>query len=465
VGRWDRPGILPNNASGAAFRRNDYLTTCRRVLVWAVMIISAADFAFAQGYGGPSMLSRGGNRPGRRGRAPIDISAYGAIRGTFDTGLTPVQLQDDGTLASENAYGVQAEIGAYGTHSWKRSILGLDYRGDYRRTTRKSAYSGVNQAISLDLQTQLTKRWSLLLREAAGTTNRAFGGFAVPASTDLQSLNLVNSEVFDSRSYFSQTTATVGYRKSARTTLIGSADGFFVRRPDPRLVGVVGYRVNTGVDYRFNSRSSVLVSYTYLNYSYPSVHGGSIAHGLATTFTRAVTRSLSASVAVGAFRLKAFGTQSVTLSPEVAALLGQTTGFEAFTRRSWVPQVQASANYTLERSRLSLTYMTGISPGNGVYLTSQASSVAAGYSYTGLRKVSLGASTRYSRAKSRSVTIGDLETYSAGGGLNYRLASMMNLSCQADYRTFQSPGLHGREGVSLTLGLTVSPSRIPLSIW
>jgi hypothetical protein len=30
---------------------------------------------------------------------------------------------------------------------------------------------------------------------------------------------------------------------------------------------------------------------------------------------------------------------------------------------------------------------------------------------------------------------------------------------------FHSLGLHGREGYALTLGFTVSPTRLPLSIW
>jgi hypothetical protein len=436
------------------------------VFVWAaIMIIAAADVAFAQGYGGPSMLSRGGNRPGRRGRAPADIAVYGGLRGTAETGLTPVRLEDDGTIVKQTAYGIQAEIGAYGTHSWKRSILGLDYRGDYRRSTRRRTFNGVNQALSLDLQTQLNRRTAIIFRETGGTTNRAFGGFAASVASDLQSLNLANNEVFDSRSYFSQTTATVAYRQTARTTYIVSGDGFFVKRPDPRLVGVVGYRGSGAIEYRLNSRSTAGLAYNYVNFSFPRVHGGADAHGLAATFTRAVTRNLNLLFTGGVFRVESFGTQSIELSPEIAALLGQRTGFEAFNRKSWIPQIQTSANYTLERSRFSLAYVNGLSPGNGVYLTSQSRSVAAGYSFAGTRKLSLGASARHLRMKSESISIRDIRSSAAGGGVNYHLTSLLNLSSQIDYRTFRSPGLRGREGFAFVFGFTVSPSRIPLSIW
>jgi hypothetical protein len=49
--------------------------------------------------------------------------------------------------------------------------------------------------------------------------------------------------------------------------------------------------------------------------------------------------------------------------------------------------------------------------------------------------------------------------------MNYALTRLVNLSSQFDYRTFDSPGLQGREGVAFTLGISVSGARIPLSIW
>jgi hypothetical protein len=437
----------------------------RALLVSAAMLLTFADAADGQGYGGPSMLSRGGNRPGQRGRAPVDLVAYGGIRGFADSGLTGVRVNEAGNLEKQTRYGVQAEIGAYGTHSWSKTILGLDYRGDYRKTTRGRSFSGTNQALSIDLQHLVTRRLQLVFRETGGTTNRAFGGFASPAITDLDDLGIANDEVFDTRVYFSQTTGAVAYQRSARTAYIASGDVFFVKRPSNALVSVTGYRALGAYQYRLSRRNTVSGIYSYMKFNYNRVFGGTDIHGLGLRLERRASPNLTLRLTAGAYYLEAFGTQRVTLSPEVSAILGRPTGIEAFHRRRVIPQVEASATYALERSSMRVGYISGVSPGNGVYLTSQRQALSAGYSFTGIRKLSLGLSTSYSILSSKSLSVGELKTFRVGGGFNYSLARHLNLSSQADYRTYDSPAINGREGFSVTLGFTVSPSRIPLSIW
>jgi hypothetical protein len=440
----------------------------RRALILVMLITAAADMAIAQGYGGPSMLSRGGNRPGRRGRTPIGVSAYVAVRGTAESGLTPVRLDEDsGSLSYDRVYGVQVEGGAYGSHSWRRTTLGLDYRGDYRETTSSlySAYNGINQAISVELEHQPTPRISLMFREVGGTTNRAFGGFAAPAATHAQSLNLVNNEVFDTRSYFSTTTGAVAYRKSARTTLSLMGDGFFVKRPDPRLISNTGVRATAGVDYRTSRRSSVGTQYAFMRFSYPRAYAGATIHGLSISFARAVTRSVELSGSAGVLRLNTFGTQQVQLSPEVAAILGRSSGVEAFRSVAYLSQMSAGIVYTMERSIFSASISDGVTPGNGVYMTSRARTASIGYSFAGIRKLSAGLSANFTRMSSQGVVMGALQQFNAGGGINYVLTRMLNFSTQFDYRTFSSPGLSGREGYSLAIGISMSPARLPLGIW
>src|SRR3712207_3862364 len=94
---------------------------CAAALAVSAVGCLLPEVAFAQGYGGPSMLSRGGNTPGRRGRTPVDFTFYAALRGTVDTGLTPVALDPEtGDVQEDNPlYGVQAELGLYGSHAWK----------------------------------------------------------------------------------------------------------------------------------------------------------------------------------------------------------------------------------------------------------------------------------------------------------------------------------------------------------
>ncbi len=438
----------------------------KSIIINILAIVISAQVALPQGYGGPSMLSRGGNRPGQRGRAPVGFVVYGAVRGTLmESGLTPVQLEEDGTLVRDDTYGVQAEIGTYGTHSWRRTTLGLDYRGDYRYATYNSRYNGTNQALSLELLHTINRRTGVFFRQTGGTTNRAFGGFLAPSVTDPLSLNLTNDEVFDTRSYFAQTTAGVSYRSSARFTHTLSGDGFFTKRPDPRLISVWGYRASADSDYRITSRTTIGARYQYMIFEFPRAFSGSDMHGAAFKFSTRLTRNIDVNLMGGAIHLSTFGTQRVVLSPEVAALLGRLTGIEAYARTEWVPQFSGTVSYVLERSKFTAAYASILSPGNGVYLTSQRRAASVGYSFTGVRKLSMGISARYSQLISKASRERNLALIGGGGGLEYALTRHVNLSSQLDYRSFQSGGVRGREGFYFAVGLSVSPARIPLSIW
>jgi hypothetical protein len=437
----------------------------KRWAVLAALVCVSSQAAFSQGYGGPSMLSRGGNRPGQRGRAPVDIVVYGGVRGTIETGLTPVRLEEDGAVAEEKSYGVQVELGAYGTHSWRRTTIGLDYRGDYRQATRFAGYNGTNQALSLDLTHDASRRTRLFFRQTGGSTNRAFGGFVAPSVVDPNSFNLANNEVFDTRMYFSQTGAGVSYRTSARATYTLFVDGFFTKRPDRRLIGVAGYRGSAAAEYRVSGRTTVGGTYQYTSFEFKRAFGSAEMHGATLLLVRRFTRNIELNVSGGPAYLISTGTQRVQLSPEVAALLGRSAGVEAFRSKHWVPQVSATLSYALERSRLTGVYMSGVTPGNGVFLTSQMESVSLGYSFTGVRKLSLGTSARYSRMKSKGASLEDLNTVGGGLAANYAFARHLNLSSQFDYRKYRTAGVLGREGFLFTLGLTVSPARLPVSMW
>ena len=120
------------------------------ILVFASIILLVPTHLYSQGYGGPSLLSRGGNRPGQRGRAPVDFNFYGAVRGTYDTGLLAAQVDEAGNLMPVDSYGTQLEFGAYGAKAWKRTSVGLDYRGDYRKYNQARRFDGTNQSLSLD---------------------------------------------------------------------------------------------------------------------------------------------------------------------------------------------------------------------------------------------------------------------------------------------------------------------------
>lgn len=442
-------------------------TTCRTVvLLCSLLALGSFQEAYGQGYGGPSLLSRGGNRPGQRGRAPVEFTFYGAVRGTYDTGLLPVTLGTDGSITRRSVAGLQAEIGLFGGHAWRRSTLGVDYRGDWRKTNaRVNTYNGSNQALAVEFDHRLNRRLMLTVAEVAGTTNRAFGGFTAPAFVEVGQPGIPLNEIFDSRIYYLQNVASVTYTQTARLSYAGSGIAFFVRRENLRLVSINGTGGGGQVSYRLNRNETISATYNYLNVDFPRVYGQSQLHIFGGRYRRQLTRNWVIRADLGYFNARTIGTQAVVLSPEVAAILGRSTGVEAFRRSDWKPRVEVAANYTLERSNFYVAVNQGVTPGNGVYLTSTQRSVRAGYSYTGIRRLSLGLSAGYSQMESLAQTVGSFDSFQGGGGLNYRLGRFFDLSAQADYRTFTTSGVQGREGAAVAVGLAFRPGRFPLSIW
>lgn len=435
-----------------------------RFALLAVLCLSVAADLAAQGYGGPSILSRGGNRPGRRGRAPVDFTFYGGVRGTADQGLLGGTLED-GTVKPVDTYGGSAEIGLYGGHDWRRSSFGVDYRGDYRYNSRFKQFNGLNQAISLEYQQQLSRRFSFGLRETGGMTNRAFAGFAAPALADIGRPGVPLNEVFDVRTYYNQTGGWLAWRKSARMTAVVQGQGFFVKRQNASLINGQGYQGTGQILYRTSRRTEWGAQYQFLHLEFPRVYGGSDNHSVAGVLNRQFGRNWDLNVTAGVFRSTAYGTQQVKLSPEVAFILGRTTGFEAFRITRYLPQIDATASYTLQRSRFTASAQSGVANGNGVYLTTSRKAVQLGYSYSGIRRWSLGASAGYSRNDGLGLRLGNLTIFQSGGGASYKIAEHLDFSAQLDYRYFDSPGVQGRRGYSASVGLTYSTSRLPISIW
>lgn len=442
--------------------------TAEIVLLASILLLAPLE-VLAQvggGYAGPSLLSRGGNTPGRRGNAPVSFTYYGALRGMYESGVIAPVLDERGELNGVTLQGVQAELGAYGAKSWRRSSIGLDYRGDYRKTSPDiKSYNGTNQALSLDYTYQPTARMQIFVREEGGTTNRAFGGFSAPAFVNQQNPGIPTNEVFDARVYFNQTTGGVSYRKSARTQFTAEGVGFFIKRTHS-LISVQGYEAGGSVIHQLSRSHSIGARYDFIRFEYPKVYGGSDIHMLSLLYNRRMNRAWSIKLEVGAYEANTVGTQLVQLSPEIAAILGRETGLEAFDRTVVKPRVEATSSLAFKRSSWSTMFTSGPGAGNGVYTTSNQTSIHSGYSYAGFRKLSFGASAGYTKFDSLAVRIRkNYTTFQAGGGANYKLARHLDLSLQVDQRHFSAPGVPGRSGVGIALGLAYSPASIPLSIW
>lgn len=117
-------------------------------------------------------------------------------------------------------------------------------------------------------------------------------------------------------------------------------------------------------------------------------------------------------------------------------------------------------------SSLSANYQHGVTPGNGVYLTSQQDTGSAGYSYTGMRSWSLDTQVYYSDMASIGQQIGKYKTVSAGFGATRAINSRnMFLTLRFDARRYVAGSSFHRNAYNASLGFAYSPGDVPLRLW
>ena len=301
----------------------------------ALLAIAVASSCFAQigGFGGPSILSRGGAKPGQAGGQPVSFNFYAGISGSYNTGSVPLAINSDGEIGNIDLFGGTVNAGLTGSHAWRNSVLGVDYRGDFRKYSRHTYADGTEQAIDLQYTVQATRRITVHLSEIGGSSNFAYGSFISPTvALDPNLIAIPTNSIFDNRVYYFQSSASVSYRQSARMSFNFTGDGFTVHRASKLLVGVNGVRAGAQVLYQLSRRDQIGASYNFMHFDYPRAFGASDLHGVSLQYARRLRPGLQLSLGVGAFRVESLGSETVVLSPEVAAILGQTTGLQAVYR-------------------------------------------------------------------------------------------------------------------------------------
>src|SRR5437764_9141377 len=94
-------------------------------------------------YGGPAILARGG-APAAMSTPAISFRPFVEVAGLYDSGLAAVQVVNSaGELANLASFGVSLTWGISGTHSWRHTKVGLDYRGTYDHYTQQTAFGGM----------------------------------------------------------------------------------------------------------------------------------------------------------------------------------------------------------------------------------------------------------------------------------------------------------------------------------
>jgi hypothetical protein len=400
----------------------------------------------------------------------ISFRPFFEVSNVYDTGLSGVGIiNPQGGLANTAAYGVEATGGISGAHRWRRTTLGLDYSGSVRHYTRRTFFDGSDHSLLLGVTHQTSRHSSFTLRQSAGIFSRNFGLLGLPQTVpfDPTTTFVPTTDFFDNRTSYLSTQGDFTLQKSLRLSFNLGGSGFLARRRSSALYGVTGGGAHADVQYRVGRFTTIGANYTYTHFGFTRILSSTDIHGFAGTFAKQFTPRLELSGYVGLLRAEIQHLQNVPLDPVVAVIIGRSVGVTVAHRILHAPNVGARLSRTFRQGVAYLSGGRAISAGNGLFLTSEMTSVAAGYTYTGLRRWSFAAQASLQRGDSLANVLGGYNSY--GGGVQFRrqLGRAFHLSGRFNVRKYSSANFDGYNRLihRTTLGIGFSPGDVPLRIW
>lgn len=429
------------------------------------LLLVVAGALCAQDYEGPSILTRSGGTSTRGNQRRFKLRPFVTVEGIYDTAITALEPDTHTGLYKGGDYGVETSFGVYGHRSWRKTVLGLNYRGNYRHYARTKLYQGFDNILDVTIERVLSRRVMLLLHETGGSFSRSFGGYlsgVEPLTGNF--LQTPANEIFDVRTEFASTQADLTIEKSKRLSFDVGASGFLTRRRS--LFGVIGADAHGDAAYRLGRHRTVGGYYRFTHLGYNRAFGSADAQTVGLHYSQRLTRHWELMLKLGGSRMEILSLTRVQLDPVVARIIGVRTGIETLHQVRYIPEMQGSLTRLLKTGSLGFDYYRGFSPGNGLYLASTAEGARARYSYTGSRYWNFGADMGYDHYGSMVQSIGAFRTVRAGVGFTRNLSRSLHTTGRFEYRKMninQSSFL--RSGYRAAVGLAFSPGDVPLSLW
>jgi hypothetical protein len=325
----------------------------------------------------------------------------------------------------------------------------------------------------LSIKHQFTRHIYIDLRNSAGmfSTDSGLSALQQAISYDPAQSTLPTTDFFDNRTLYLSTQADLIYQRSARLSFDFGGDGFINRRRSSDLYGVTGSSARGDVQYRISRRSTIGANYTFTHYSYTRVFSGTYIHGFSGTYAIQLSRHLEFTGYAGVSHIDNTLEQVVPVSPVIAAILGITEGLAVSHTLSTVPDGSGRLSEQFHNGVLYISGGRTITPGNGLFLTSNSTNASLGYTFTGVRRWSLGASVLYNKASTVGETVGGVA--GSYGGTNVALtasrliARSMHVVLALNANRYDSAdfSLYNRTVYSVRLGFGWAPGDVPLRVW
>jgi len=439
-------------------------------------VVSPDDDSPVQEYTGPAVLSRSYTIARPMTPEQVKWSPRLGFTSSYD-----VVLGGDAPAGEQpfnSGFGYSVNWGITGRHFWKHDQVGLDYSGSQSRIGGYSTGSGTNHNLNADYQHQFSRRLSINIVSSGSILSQTYGlqdpGFG--PGTSIANVNIAASptiQVLDTGTRQLQNQVSLTFRKSNRLSFSAGGGVFFVQRTGG-LYGSTGYQSQADVNYRMTRKTTVGVYYSYTNYIFSQRVSLSNQHTVGGIYSYALGRSTQLRLRAGVTRIETEGFQAVAIDPAIAAILGQQTTIVDAYHRNLTSDVSAQLARDFRHGRTaSLSYVRGVSPGNGLLLTSVQEAIGASFAMTVFRRYGVGFAANRSSLSSVGQNLAsqgqnfrnyDSQVY--GVSVNRPVSHHLNADFRIDYRTFNIVGSAlAQKEMRISSGISWGPGENWLRSW
>ncbi len=438
------------------------------MIVRGVFALCALALPLHAQFAGPAILSRG-DAPAAMTSAPISFRPFFEVAAVYDTGLAGVSVDSQGQLGTTAAAGIQIAGGVSGSHAWRHTTVGLDYHGDFTHYDKTTFFDGVDQKLMLNIRHQFSRHVLLNLRESAGLFDRNYGLGVIQQAVPFDPSQAVipTTDFFDNRTLYSDTQADLIYQRSARLSFDIGGDDYITRRRSAALYGVTGYAARGDVQYRISRRTTIGASYRYDHFSFTKIFSSTDLHTLTGSFATRLSKTLELTGYAGITRAETKFVQTVPVDPAIAALLGITSVQQVVYALRYVPNINVRFSRTVHNGIFYINGGRQITPGNGLFLTSDTTNAGGGYTYTGLRNWSFSIYGNYNRNTSLGNIPGNYGGESGWIHASRQIARNFHTVFGFTGTRYESNtySQYNRPVYTVRFGIGWAPGDIPLRVW
>jgi hypothetical protein len=179
------------------------------------------------------------------------------------------------------------------------------------------------------------------------------------------------------------------------------------------------------------------------------------------------TRELEFTMYGGVAHVESKFLYNTPFDPVIVALLGVTSSQQIVHQISTLPNGGARISRTVSKGILYATGGYGVTPGNGLFLTSYALRGQVGYTYTGVRFWSFTAGAGADRSEATGSLSGHYQTVTSEVSASRQFGRTIHLVAQAHMGRYSSPDYvaYNRSIYDIRVGIGFSPGNLPFRLW